>query len=364
MNVQSEAGEAVAHPAIHKRDWKTIARTLLHSRFIDEIEEIKLVPDKKVLYQFSARGHELGQILLASFINHKHDGISAYYRSRPLMLASGLSLEDAVAAPMMKSGGYSDGRDIGVVCNMPGNDGPTVLPMAGDVGSQYTPAVGWAQAIEYRRNVLKEKEYEGAISVVLGGDGSVATNGFWSSLTIATAQNLPLLFYIEDNGYGISVQSKFQTPGGNIAKNLYSFKNLRIFDGDGTNPSEVADLLEQSVQYVRERKGPVLVRLTVPRLNGHSYQDNQSYKSEKILKEEKKRDPLNRLKGWLVPDILSKSEWTELEKESRKEVEEAIEKAGNRNDPDPENVKRYTFSESKDDGSADLQIKGGLLPEG
>ncbi len=364
MNIQSETGEAVVHPAIHERDWKTIVRTFFYSRFIDEIEETKLVPHKKVLYQFSARGHELGQILLASFLNHKHDGVSAYYRSRPLMLALGLSLEDAAAAPMMKSGGYSDGRDIGVVCNLPGDKGPVVLPMAGDVGSQYTPATGWAQAIEYRRNVLKEKEYEGAISVVLGGDGSVATNGFWSSLTIATTQNLPLLFCIEDNGYGISVQSKFQTPDGNIAKNLYSFKNLRIFDGDGTNPAEAADLLEQSVQYVRQRKGPVLVRLTVPRLNGHSYQDNQSYKSEKVLKEEKKRDPLNRLKSWLVPDILSKSKWSELEKEVGKEVEDAIEKAGKRSEPDPVNVKRYTFSETKNDGSVDLQVKGGLLPEG
>ncbi len=347
-----------------KINWKELAYTILISRAIDDLEEQRLVPDKKVLYQFSARGHELGQTLLASFLKHKHDGISAYYRSRPLMLALGLLPEDAVAAPMMKSGGYSDGRDIGVVCNMPGQGGPSVLPMAGDVGSQYTPAVGWAQAIEYRRKVLKEDDYDGAISVVLGGDGSVATNGFWSSLTIATTQNLPLLYYIEDNGYGISVKSDLQTPGGNIAKNLYSFKNLRIFDGDGTNPAEAADLLEQSVQYVRQRKGPVLVRLTVPRLNGHSYQDNQSYKSEKVLKEEKKRDPLNRLKSWLVPDILSKSEWSELEEKTKKDVENAIEKASQRSDPSPVNVKRYTFSETNNDGSVDLQVKGGLLPDG
>jgi len=351
--------------AVNERiNWKEIAHAILRSRAIDDIEEQKLVPEKKVLYQFSARGHELGQILLASLLNHKHDGVSAYYRSRPLMLGLGLSLEDAVSAPMMKSGSYSDGRDIGVVCNMPGENGPTVLPMAGDVGSQYTPAVGWAQAIEYRRYILNEDDYDGAISVVLGGDGSVATNGFWSSLTIATTQNLPLLYYIEDNGYGISVESSLQTPGGNIAKNLYSFKNLRIFDGDGTNPEEAADLLEQSVQYVRERKGPVLVRLTVPRLNGHSYQDNQSYKSDKTLTQEKKRDPLGRLKSFLVPEILSKSEWSGLEKETKKEVENAVDQAGKRGEPDPDSVKRYTFSEKKSDGSIDVQAKGGLLPEG
>ena len=58
------------------------------------------------------------------------------------------------------------------------------------------------------------------MAVVLGGDASVATNGFWSALTIATTQKLPMLFYIEDNQYGISVPSTYQTPGGNIARNL------------------------------------------------------------------------------------------------------------------------------------------------
>ena len=364
LKIMNSQTETVVHPVLQKRDWKTIVRTILYSRAIDDMEEHKLVPDKKVLYQFSARGHELGQVLLASFLTHRHDGISAYYRSRPLMLSMGLALEDAASAPMMKSGGYSDGRDIGVVCNMPGIDGPTVLPMAGDVGSQYTPAIGWAQAIEYRRKVLADKEYEGAISVVLGGDGSVAANGFWSALTIATTQSLPILFYIEDNEYGISVKSKFQTPDGNIAKNLHSFKNLRIFDGDGTNPEKASDLLEHSVQYVRDRRGPVLIRLTVPRLNGHSYQDNQSYKSKEVIEEEKKRDPVTQLKKWLIPETIREDEWQDLEKTTRREVEDAIKRADKRPEPDPQHVMRYTFSEQKPDGSVDVQIQGGLLPEG
>ena len=65
-----------------------------------------------------------------------------------------------------------------------------------------------------------------SIAVVLGGDASVATNGFWSALTIATTLRLPMLFYIEDNGFGISVPSQLQTPGGNIAANLRSFSGL------------------------------------------------------------------------------------------------------------------------------------------
>lgn len=345
-------------------DWKNVARTILQSRFMDEKEENELVPDKEVLYQFSARGHELGQVLLGSLLTHQHDAASAYYRSRPLLLSLGLDIEDAMAAPMGKSGGYSDGRDIGVVCNKPGNNGATVLPMAGDVGSQYTPTIGWAQGIEYRQHILEEEAYEGAISVVMGGDGSVATNGFWSALTIATTQNLPVLFYIEDNNYGISVPAEYQTPGGNIAKNLYSFKNMRIFDGDGTDPEEAGNLLYNSVQYVRQRKGPALIHLTMPRLNGHSYQDNQAYKGDELLQEEMEKDPLKKLKSFLVPELLSFTDWTNLEEKTKDDINQAAEAARNRSEPDPQQTTRYAFSEFNEDGSPDLQLVGGLHPSG
>ena len=342
-----------------KLDWKDVARLMLTSRAMDEKEESELVPQKKVLYQFSARGHELGQILLGKYLTHNKDAASAYYRSRPLLLTLGLDLEDAMAAPMGKSGSYSDGRDIGVVCNKPDADSPKVLPMAGDVGSQYTPAIGWAQGIEYRRTVLKDSDYEGAISVILGGDGSVATNGFWSALTIATTQNLPVLFYIEDNGYGISVTSEYQTPGGNIAKNLGSFGNLTIFEGDGTEVEEAQDLLEKSVNHVRERKGPALIRLTVPRLNGHSYQDNQAYKPADLVEEEKAKDPLHKLKNYLVPDKLSDKVWNNLEKKAKSVIDETAENALARPNPDTSHTTKYAFAEE-----GDVQGIGGLMVEG
>ncbi|MFN1835141.1 transketolase C-terminal domain-containing protein [Balneola sp. MJW-20] len=357
------AKSKTAKKSTDKFDWKKISELILQSRAMDEKEESELVPQKEVLYQFSARGHELGQVLLGSLLTHKHDAASAYYRSRPLLLSLGLDLEDAMAAPMGKSGGYSDGRDIGVVCNRPDADGPKVLPMAGDVGSQYTPAIGWAQGIEYRRKVLKEKEYDKAISVILGGDGSVATNGFWSALTIATTQNLPVLFYIEDNGYGISVDSEFQTPGGVITNNLRSFSNLRIFDGDGTLPEEAAGLMDEAVNYVRDRKGPAMIRLTVPRLNGHSYQDNQAYKDEKLIQKEKKNDPLIKLEKFMVPDHITKRTWNNWEKKAKEAIEEAAGNALARPQPDKGNTEKFAFDEGELPGIGGLAVEGHEFPE-
>src|SRR3954467_2071959 len=180
-----------ALPAV---DWRRVTRLLQTSRALDEIEETRLVPQKKVLYQFSARGHELGQLLLGLRLTARHDCVGVYYRSRPLMLALGLELEEAAAGPLARAGSFSDGRDIGVVFNMPSRGGATVLPACGGVGAQYTPAAGWAQAIRFRRESLGDATYNRSIAVVLGGDASVATNGFWSALTIATTQRLPILF--------------------------------------------------------------------------------------------------------------------------------------------------------------------------
>ncbi len=345
-------------------DWKRVARLMLISRRIDEIEETRLVPEKKVLYQFSARGHELGQILLGTLLNHRHDAAGAYYRSRPLVLTLGLSLEDAFAAPMARSGGFSDGRDIGVVCNLPTKQGPVVLPMAGDVGSQYTPAAGWAQSIQYRRDVLGESDYQGAMAVALGGEGSVATNGFWSCLTMATTLELPLLFFIEDNGYAISVPAEKQTPGGNIADNLASFQRLRIWQVDGTDPARLPDALVGAVSHVRSGKGPALLRVIVPRLSGHSGQDTQTYKSPEEIEQERRRDPLERLVRHLVPDLFSRTAWSRFQKQVHQEVEEALSRALARSAPDPGHVQRHVFVESRPDGSPDLQIRGGLAAEG
>ena len=153
--------------------------------------------------------------------------------------------------------------------------------------------------------MLGDSAYDGAIAVVLGGDASCATNGFWSALTIATTQKLPMLFYIEDNGYGISVPSSFQTPGGDIATNLASFSGLHDLRRrrHRARRSGAADR-RGGGPCPRRQAAPALLRLTVPRLEGHSFQDTQAYKSEAVVKAEWARDPLPKLKALCRPSSI------------------------------------------------------------
>jgi len=367
-SVRSRSRRDAKHGVDPHVDWRRVAYHALVSRALDDVEEATnrnkaTIPrEHLVLYQFSARGHEVAQAIVGSLLDRPHDAAGAYYRSRPLLLSLGLSIEDALASPLGRSGGFSDGRDIGVVCNLPNRGCPVVLPMSGDVGSQYTPTAGWAQSIAYYRDVLRDPSYAGCIAVAFGGEASVATNGFWSSLTVATTLRLPMLFYIEDNGLGISVRGDMQTPGANIAKNLASFSNLLVRDGDGTDPAECARLLGEVVDHVRAGDGPALVRLTVPRLSSHSGPDNQrAYRTDDELAADAARDPLPKLRDYLVPAALSEAEWGALEADVQRDVDAALEAARARPAPDPARIKRFVYAEPPQAG--DAEPFGGLRPD-
>ena len=232
-------------------DWREVARLVLTSREMDRIEEEELVPAKKVLYQFSARGHDMAQVLLGLHLKDG-DGGFGYYRSRPLLLSLGVPLADALGSGMGLAGGYSDGRDIGVVFNYPepGRRARVADVRRGRRAIYAGGRLGAGDRLQAARCWARDRRT--AIALVLGGDASCATGGFWSALTIATTQQLPLLIYIEDNGYGISVPSDYQTPGRDIAANLASFAGLTIFNGDGTDPVEAARLIDEAVGHVRD----------------------------------------------------------------------------------------------------------------
>lgn len=341
-----------------KIDWLEVARLALLSRQLDRLEVEQLTPQGKVKYQFSSSGHELAQILLAQAVDHAHDAAAVYYRSRPFMLACGLTAEEALAAGMARTHSPSQGRDVGVVYNMPRRQGPTVLPASGDVGAQYTPAAGWAQAITYRVEVLEQEDWSGALAVALGGDGSVAANGFWATLNIATTLNLPLLFFIEDNHYGLSVPAELQVPGGSITRNLKSYGNLKVLDGDGTDPVQAWKNIRTAIRHVRAGRGPCLLRLQVPRLEGHTYIDDQAYKSQDERAQEAEKDPIERLHTFLISQGTAEDTWQELVEQVEQELARALETAESCPQPKPEQVQCHVFFE----GTAAQQ--GGLRPEG
>ena len=111
--------------------------------------------------------------------------------------------------------------------------------------------------------------------------------------------------------------------------------------------------------HVRAGDGPVLLHLNVPRLQGHSFQDTQAYKSDEIKAAEWARDPLPKLKAHLVPARISAADWESLEKSAEENVRRAVQIADQRPVAAPESVTRFVFSEA-----GALQEQGGLWTSG
>ncbi|MDQ6693030.1 MAG: thiamine pyrophosphate-dependent enzyme [Chloroflexota bacterium] len=333
--------------------WLAVLERALLSRAMDDLEvskEYRPNPDKpqegKLKFQFGAKGHEVPQLIAASLLNHPHDGATVYYRSRPLMLGVGLSPFEAFASNMHKLEGVSGGRDIGVVFNHKQPGGVTVLPASGDVGAQFTPAIGWAQAVQYRASVMKQQEYSGAIALAHAGDGATATNGFWSALNIAAPRKLPYVMLIEDNKYALSVPWRYQTGAASIVENLQSFKDFNIQSVEGGDVVELYQALRGAINMARVGDGAQMVHVKVPRLTGHNWQDPAAYKSAEEKELDAQRDPMSRLIAYLQEEhSVPAAQIEEMREEATRFAREQAEAAWERGtEPQTEDALNYIFA--------------------
>src|SRR5215213_7746842 len=123
--------------------------------------------------------------------------------------------------------------------------------------------------------------------------------------------------------------------GGDIIAKLADYQGMALIDGDGTAPIEAAQRIAHALTHVRAGLGPALLRLRVPRLNGHSSADAQGYKDEATKAEEWQRDPLGRVRAVLLERGWSEARWDELAGQAAAEVRQAAEQAQSQPELDP-----------------------------
>ncbi len=346
------------------REWEGLTRdglvrayrTMLLSRRLDD-KEIQLKNQSRIYFQISGAGHEAVAVAAGMHLRAGHDWFYPYYRDRGLVLQLGMSpLEMLLGAVGAKDDPNSGGRQMPshwghLRLNIPSQSSPT--------GTQALNAVGCAEAgLIYQRvaDIPEREERFRADEIVYMsiGDGATSEGEFWESLNTACTRLAPLLIVVQDNGYAISVPVEVQTPGGDISKLVASFPNLEVLRCDGTDFLESYRTLGKAVAHIRRERKPALVHAKVTRPYSHSLSDDERlYKTTEEREAEAKRDPVVRMRAFLLAEQLAtEAELDEILAAVDREILEATDQALAAAKPAVETADWYVYSPDVDPTSS------------
>lgn len=250
------------------------------------------------------------------------DKITSTHRGHGHCVAKGADVAKMFAEFFGKETGYCRGRggSMHIADVAKGNLGAN-----GIVGGGLPIAVG--AALSAKR--LK-KDY---VTLCFFGDGANNEGAFHEAINMAAIWKLPVVFYCENNLYGMSMSIKRSTAVSSIADRAtaYSIPGESV---DGNDFSSVAEAVETAVARARAGDGPSLIEAVTYRIRGHSKSDRNRYRSKEEIEEWAEKDPIPRMAAMLVDHkIATEAEIAAIEQAATKEIEDAIETA--KSDPSP-----------------------------
>ena len=309
-------------------------RLMLTSRFLDE-KQLRLLKQGKSFFQIGGSGHEAAQVAAALALRPGCDWAFPYYRDQSFVLAYGITIRELLLASLHRAGDPATGSRQ-MPCHW-GNQSARIVTQSSPTGTQFLQAVGTALAVK------KEKADE--VVYVSSGEGATSEGEFFEAVNWAARELLPVVFFIQDNKYAISVPVALQTAGGSVFEAVRGFTGLHRMECDGTDFYQTFSSMESAVHLARTGKGPSLIAAHVVRLLPHSSSDDhKKYRSEEELEREKLRDPLPRFARSLLENgILEEQEDTDLKFEIKKEIESESDWAEKQSLPDPSTVGLHLY---------------------
>jgi 2-oxoisovalerate dehydrogenase E1 component len=355
-----------AHNGLSREDLLRAYRTMVLSRRLDD-KEIQLKNQSLIFFQISGAGHEAVLTAAGFHLKAGYDWFHPYYRDRALCLSLGMTpVEMLLSAVGAKDDPNSGGRQMPShwghkALNIPSQGSPT--------GTQCLQAVGGGEAGQIYERVTtipdRESKFHADEVIYMSiGEGATSEGEFWEALNTACTRNVPVLFMIEDNGYAISVPVSAQTAGGDVSKLVESFPNLKIVRCDGTDFLESHRAVGEAVDWVRRERKPAFVHARVIRPYSHSLSDDERlYKTPKERAEEATRDPITKMRAFLVAEgLATEAEIADIDAGVDAEVNAATDEALAAPKPGVETADWYVFSHDVDPTSSAFETEA--APEG
>src|SRR5688572_1610600 len=222
----------------------------------------------------TSRGHEAIQLATA-FQLQPQDFVSPYYRDESMLLGLGFSPYELMLQLLAKGNDiFTCGREYYSHPNYRGNDKPGIIHQSSATGMQVIPTTGIAQGIQYWEQtdptrLKKGKNGERPIVICSLGDASVTEGEVSEAFQFAALKQLPIIFLIQDNQWGISVTAA-EARAMNAYEFAAGFHGIRRIQVDGSDFEASYVAMKEVCESVRTKRGPYLVHATVPLLGHHT----------------------------------------------------------------------------------------------
>lgn len=268
-------------------------------------------------------GEEAASVGAISHLTYD-DIIFSNHRGHGQSIAKDMDLNKMMAELAGKVTGVSKGRggSMHLADFEKGNYGTN-----GIVGGGYALAVGAALTQQYKET--------NKIVVVFSGDGATNEGSFHESVNMAATWKLPVIFFIINNGYGISMDIAKATNTPHLYTRADAYGIPGLYCKDGNDVVAVYETMAEAVEHARSGNGPVIVEVESYRWFGHSTADAGKYRTKEEVDAWKKKDPLLKYRDYLLTEkITSAEELDAIQAQVAKEIDDAYEFAQNSPDPD------------------------------
>ncbi len=301
--------------------------------------------DITIYVHATALGHEAIQLATAFHLT-PDDYLSLYYRDDIFLLGLGYEPYDLMLQLLAKKDDpFSGGRSYYAHPNNRDPRYPLIPHQSSATGMQAIPTTGMAHALKYLegRGMLR-KEPPPAVVCSLG-DGSITEGEVSEAFQEAVLHQLPILYVVQDNTWSISV-AKEEARAMDAYEFAAGFKGMKRMRVDGSDFVKSYEAVGKALDYVRARKGPVLLHVTCPLLGHHtSGVRREYYRSDDELAQARKRDPYVKLRNYLLRrKLFTADELSALEAKARQKAESDFRRAIEAEEPDPATVEEHVFA--------------------
>src|SRR5687767_14289314 len=287
---------------------------LLRPRLIEE-KMLILLRQNKISKWFSGIGQEAISVGLTLALD-QDEYILPMHRNLGVFTSRNMPFDRLFAQWQGTMMGYTKGRDRSFHF---GTNEHHIVGMISHLG----PQNGVADGIALAHKLKNEKK----VTAVFNGDGGTSEGDFHEAINVAAVWDLPVLFIIENNGYGLSTPSNEQFRCESFADKGIGY-GIEAVSIDGNNILEVYDTIRLLAENIRENNRPVLVECRTFRMRGHEEASGTKYVPKELMETWAKKDPLDNYEKFLLQEGIIDQEYIDgTRKKIKKDIEEGLETA-------------------------------------